>query len=204
MPTRTSGGRRVATEGAPPRRRTHRPDPRRPRTAAAARRLSTPPRANRRSAGDARAPGRQHVRRGLRLVVLLLAAGAACAGAYAAALETSMFALQRLVIVGGTPAVDAQVRVALAPELGRSLLRISGAEVDREAAGLPGVVSLRFVRSFPHTLRIVVTPERPVLLVRSGRLGFVVSARGRVMAETHNPAGSVLPRLWMPTGATLG
>lgn len=114
-----------------------------------------------------------------------------------------MFALRRFVIVGGSAQVDAEVRSALAPELGRSLLRVSGAVVDRTALGLPDVVSLRFVRSFPHTLRVDVTPERPVLLIRRGATGFVVSARGRVMAETRQFATSSLPRFWVKTTTPL-
>lgn len=114
-----------------------------------------------------------------------------------------MFALRSIVFVGGTPALDAQVRAALAPELGRSLLRISGADVDAVAAGLPDVISLRFRRSFPDTLRVVVTPEHPALLVRRGHVGFVVSARGRVMSETAEPQRSSLPRMWVAKGTQL-
>jgi len=137
------------------------------------------------------------VGRWARLVALLVASGALCAGAYAAARESSMFALRGFVIVGGSARVEAEVRAALAPELGKSLLLVSGAAVDRAAARLPSVVSLRFARSFPHTLRVEVVPERAVLLVRRGRAGFVVSSRGRVMAETRQFAASPLPRLWV-------
>jgi cell division protein FtsQ len=138
------------------------------------------------------------------MAAIVLAACAVAGGLYAAALDTSMFALHTLDIRGGTPAVDAQVRAALAPEMGESLLRVSGAAVDRAAASLPDVVSLRFVRSFPHTLRVYVTPERPVLLIRRGGAGFVVSARGRVMAESGRPLASALPRMWVPRGTPLG
>lgn len=208
MPARSSGGRGAAADHPTKARVQRRPAARRPPAPAARR----PPAAerSRRARRPAPAPTRRlprpplrFLRRALRPLLLLVATGAVCAGAYAAALETSMFALSRLVIVGGTPAVDAEVRAALAPEQGRSLLRVSGAEVDAAAAALPGVVSLRFTRSFPHTLHVYVTPERPVLLVREGKLGYVVSARGRVMAATADPAASVLPRLWMPKGTPL-
>ncbi len=114
-----------------------------------------------------------------------------------------MFALRSFAIVGGSPALESQVRAALAPELGRSLLAVSGAAVDAVAARLPDVVSLRFARSFPHTLKVIVTPERAVLLVRRGAAGFVVSARGRVMSETRTPLTSPLPRLWVARGTPL-
>ena len=68
--------------------------------------------------------------------------------------ETSVFAVTDLEIAGGSPRVQAEVRRALAPELGRSLLRVSGGEIDRRAAAVPDVVSLTFDRRFPHTLRV--------------------------------------------------
>jgi cell division septal protein FtsQ len=130
-------------------------------------------------------------------------AGALAGGAYAAALDTSIFALQRFALTGASPALSAQVRAALAPELGRSLLRVTGAQVDAVAATLPDVVSLRFTRSFPHTLRIDVVPERPALLLRRGAASFVVSARGRVMGRIAQPADSALPRMWVGKGTLL-
>ncbi len=136
-------------------------------------------------------------RRWAKLAAVCVVVGTLASGAYAAAVDTSMFALRNLQISGGSAALDAQVREALAPELGVSLLRISGAGVDRIAATLPDVISLRFVRSFPDTLHVSVVPERPVLLLRRGRVGFIVSARGRVMSETRDPAASALPRLYI-------
>jgi len=132
---------------------------------------------------------------------LLVAAGfAALAGsAYAAALETSIFAIRTLEIRGGSPAVQDELRAALAPELGRSLLRIGSAEIDRRVASLADVVGVTFDRRFPHTLRVRVIPERPVLLLRSGKNGtWLVSARGRVMRRLRTPKLSSLPRVWIP------
>jgi cell division protein FtsQ len=121
-------------------------------------------------------------------------------GAYAAALETSVFAVRRLVIVGGPPRVQARVRDALAPELGRSLLRVSGNDLNRRAAVIPDVISLRFDRAYPHTLRVRVTAERAVMLLRRVYDTWVVSARGRVMRRIDSPARSSLPRMWVPKG----
>jgi cell division protein FtsQ len=142
-----------------------------------------------------------------------LAAGLALLGlavaAYAGARETSVFAVRELVIVGGSPRVQAQVRKALAPEVGRSLVRIGGGELDRRVGAVPGVLSVRYDRHFPHTLRIFVTPERPVLLLRRGSEGWVVSERGRVLRAVKNTRVSTLPRTWVPkdtpvkVGATL-
>jgi cell division protein FtsQ len=139
-------------------------------------------------------------------VAILALAGAA----YAAALETSVFAARTLAITGGSPRVRAEVRRALEPELGRSLLRIGAGDVDRRVAAIPDVVSVSIDRSFPHTLRVRVRAERAVLLLRRATDSFVVSARGRVMRTIERPERSSLPRLWMPkstpvtVGETLG
>jgi cell division protein FtsQ len=148
------------------------------------------------------APSSRSLLVGLALLALALAG-------YVGARETSVFAVRRIEITGGTPQVRAAVRAALAPEVGRSLLRVDGDEVDRRLAPVPTVLSARFDRAFPHTLRVFLTPERPVLLLRSGRDGWVVSARGRVLRKVRNTRLSSLPRLWVPrttrvaVGATL-
>jgi cell division protein FtsQ len=128
----------------------------------------------------------------LGLALFLLAAAG-----YAAARDTSVFAVRRLEVIGATPRVRAAVRVALAPDLGRSLLRIDAGDLDRRLAPVPDVLAVRFDRAFPHTLRVVVTPERPVLLLRRGRDGWVISARGRVLRQVRNTRLSSLPRLWV-------
>jgi cell division protein FtsQ len=118
-------------------------------------------------------------------------------GAYTVARETSIFAVTRLDVVGGTPRAQAEARAALAGEIGRSLIRVSGGEIDRRLATSPLVLSVSFDRRFPHTLRVVVRPERPVLMLRRGSDAWVVSARGRVLREVKSPRLSSLPRLWV-------
>ena len=121
------------------------------------------------------------------------------AGAYAAALETSVFAVRRLDVVGGTPRAQEEVRAALEPELGTSLLRIGSSVIDRRIAAIPDVIGVTYDRRFPHTLHVRITAERAVLLLRRGRDGtWVVSARGRVMRQLGTPKLSSLPRLWVP------
>jgi cell division protein FtsQ len=119
-------------------------------------------------------------------------------GAYALARNTSIFSVRTIEVSGGSPRVQAQVRKALAPELGRSLVTVGGGEVAHRADSLPDVVSVRFDRAFPHTLHVIVRPERAVLLARQGRSSWVVSSRGRVMRKIGNPRRSSLPRLWLP------
>jgi hypothetical protein len=60
------------------------------------------------------------------------------------------------------------------------------------------VLSFRYDRSFPHTLTIVVRPERPVLVLRRLPDAFLVSATGRVLRVLTHPRLSSLPRVWLP------
>jgi cell division protein FtsQ len=123
-------------------------------------------------------------------------------GGYAVARETSVFAVRHLQIAGGSPRAQAEVRAALAPELGRSLMRLDRDEIARRTAALPDVLSVRFDRAFPHTLKIVVRPERAVLLLRRGKDAWV-STRGRVMRQVRNPGLSSLPRTWVSKETTV-
>jgi cell division septal protein FtsQ len=127
------------------------------------------------------------------IALLLLAVGA-----YAVARGTSIFAVRTVEIRGGTPALQAQVRGALKDEVGQSLLKVDGTSLARRVEPLPGVRSFEYDRSFPSTLRVVITPERPVLVLRRGREAFLVSTTGRVVAPMPHPRLSHLPRLWAP------
>src|SRR5215471_20491133 len=100
------------------------------------------------------APSRRSVAVGFGILAFAL-------GAYLVARETSLFAVTRIEVEGGSPQVTAQVRHALAPVVGASLVGLDGAEVLRKVDGLPTVVRASYDRAFPHTLRISVVPERP-------------------------------------------
>jgi len=134
----------------------------------------------------------------LRAVAVGLGSLVLAGGAYAVARETSVFAVDTIDVHAGSARVRAEVRRALAPELGRSLVVIDGAEVARRVDVIPDVVSVRFDRSFTHTLRVTVRAERSVLLLRQRRSSWVVSSRGRVMRAIEHPRRSALPRLWLP------
>jgi hypothetical protein len=127
------------------------------------------------------------------LVLLVLAVGG-----YLAARETSIFAVRTLEITGGDPALRAQVKAALADEVGQSLMKVDGAGLDRRIAPLPGVRAFRYDRAFPNTLRIVLRPEQPVLVLRTGAEAYLVAATGRVVRTLAHPRLSHLPRLYVP------
>jgi cell division septal protein FtsQ len=67
---------------------------------------------------------------------------------------------------------------------------------------LPTVASVSFNRAFPHTLVVVVVPERAVAVVRQGADSWLVSARGRVISRLAHGALASLPRIWTGRGPT--
>lgn len=128
----------------------------------------------------------------LGLALLLLAVGG-----YTAARETSLFAVRQIAVSGGTPAIRAQVRKALAGEVGRSLVRVDADALDRQLGPIPTVHAFTFDRAFPHTLRVVVQPEVPLLVLRQADKAYLVAASGRVIRPLARPRLSGLPRLWV-------
>lgn len=132
--------------------------------------------------------------RSLLIALLLLLTGL---GLYAAARTTSAFAVDRLAVTGASPDVAADVRKALAPALGESLLGLDLEELTRHAETVPMVAAASFDRSFPHTLEITVVPEVPVAVLRQGSSSWLAAAGGRVVAELDKGARPALPRVWL-------
>jgi len=125
---------------------------------------------------------------------------------YLLARESSLFAIDRIEVEGGSARVDAQVRNALGSLAGRPLVGLDGSAVLRRVDALPAVVRASYDRAFPHTLRIRVVPERPAAVLRRGRDSWLVSVRGRVMEGLPAGADSSLPRIWVSahTSVTVG
>jgi cell division septal protein FtsQ len=130
----------------------------------------------------------------LGIVILALAVGG-----WVAARQTSLFAVTAIDVRGGNAAVRAEVAAALADERGASLLAVDGTSIGRRLAALPAVRSFTFDRAFPHTLRVVVRRQVPVLVVRRvpGADAFLVGASGTVIRLLAHPRLSSLPRLWV-------
>jgi len=118
-------------------------------------------------------------------------------GLYAAARSTSAFAVDRIAVRGASPEVAADVRKALAPALGESLLGLDLNELTRRAEQVPTVAAATFDRGFPHTLEIAVVPEVPVAVLRQGSSSWLVAAGGRIVAELQQGERPGLPRVWL-------
>jgi cell division protein FtsQ len=142
------------------------------------------------------APSRRSLAVGAGLIAL-------AAGAYTVARQTSAFAIGRLEVTGVPADVQQQVRRVLEPLVGTNLLALDGAALARRAEALPTVVSVRYDRAFPHTLRIHVVPEIPVAVLHRGKATWLVSARGRVVRRVATGTYPALARIWVPTKAAV-
>jgi cell division protein FtsQ len=138
------------------------------------------------------APTRRSLAVGLGVLGLAL-------GGYLIARETSMFAIGRIEVHGGSRQVTRQVDAALASLVGKPLVGLNGSAVLQKVDALPTVVSATYDRDFPHTLRIYVVPERPAAVLRRGPDSWLVSTRGRVMERLSSHAAPELPRIWIST-----
>jgi cell division septal protein FtsQ len=132
---------------------------------------------------------------------VLLAVGV---GSYGLARESALFEIRRIEVVGASPDVRARVRRTLSELEGRSLVGLNGADLDRRIAALSDVVGVTHDRAFPHTLRVYVLPEQPLLVLRRGAESWLVSARARIVRPLERGALPRLPRIWVPRTVDVG
>jgi cell division protein FtsQ len=125
----------------------------------------------------------------------LIVAGAAAA--WLGARETGVFAVRTIDVAGAPPGVAAQVRRTLAATRGESLLKVDLDASFGMVEALPTVASARFDRAYPHTLRVVVVPEKAVAVVRQGADSYLVSRSGRVIAAADRHDRPALARIWV-------
>jgi cell division protein FtsQ len=128
-------------------------------------------------------------------VAFLIVAGAVIA--WLGARDTGVFAVRTIDVAGAPPGLATQVRKALAPTRGTSLLKVDLGASLRTVETLPTVASARFDRAYPHTLRVVIVPERAVAVVRQGAHSYLVSGTGRVIATANRRDRPALARIWV-------
>jgi cell division protein FtsQ len=133
-----------------------------------------------------------------RSLLLGFALLALAGGAYAVARASSLFAVREIDVQGANKRVAADIRRALTPVVGRSLVGLDGARVEREVSALPDVAAVEYDRAFPHSLVVRVRLERPLAVLRQGVEAWLVSARGRVLRAQPRGGRSDLPRIWAP------
>lgn len=116
---------------------------------------------------------------------------------YVVARQTSAFALRAVEVRGAPPSLERQVQTALGSLHGQSLLALDTREIEQRLAELPAVGAASYDRAFPHTLRIWVSPERPVAVLRSGARAWLLSTHAKVLRRLGRPLPKHLPRVWI-------
>jgi cell division septal protein FtsQ len=127
--------------------------------------------------------------------------GLLAAALYAGARETSVFAVRSIDVTTEPSGRSRITEEALAPLAGMSLLEIDEGSIRRRLASLPHVHLLSYDRSFPNGLRVTVTVERPVAVLRRGNENWLVSGEGRVLRRLERRLRRPLPVVWVPRGA---
>lgn len=117
---------------------------------------------------------------------------------YVGARETSVFAVRTIEVSGAPPHVHDAVRAAAGPLAGKSLVSLDGDALVRDLEALPFVRSASYDRAFPSTLRIFVSPEQPLAIVRLGSDRWIVSERGRLIRPAAADEEVHLPRFRLP------
>ena len=130
-----------------------------------------------------------------RAVLVVLACVLVGALAYAAARETPLFAATEVVISGGSPSAQREVRTHVAALDGVSLVALDPEGLADELERLPTVRTATVDRAFPHTLTIAVEEERPLAVLAEGERAMLVSVRGRAIREVAPRSLPRVPRI---------
>lgn len=117
---------------------------------------------------------------------------------YLGARETAVFSVRSVDVVSEPAGHAGVVRRALTPLHGKSLLKLDEDEIARRLEGLPHVHLLGYDRSFPDGLRVHVSVERPVAVLRRTDENWLVSGQGRVLRKLERKLRRPLPVVWVP------
>jgi cell division septal protein FtsQ len=122
---------------------------------------------------------------------------------YLGARSSSVFAVRAIEVATEPSGRSRTAERALRPLIGKSLLSVDEAEITRRLDGLPHVHLLGYDRSFPNGLRVEVSVERPVAVLRRADENWLVSAEGRVLRRPKARLRRPLPVVWIPRASEL-
>ena len=122
---------------------------------------------------------------------------AAAFALFLGARETSVFAVHEIRVESIPTGHTRPVSRALSGLEGISLLHVDRDEIQRRLDGLPHVHLLGYDREFPNGLRVRVSVERAVAVLRRGDENWLVSAQGRVLRPLEQRLRRPLPVVWV-------
>jgi cell division septal protein FtsQ len=125
---------------------------------------------------------------------------AAALALYLGARESAVFSVRSIEVTSEPSGQARLVEQALTPLAGTSLLQIDEDAIARRLEGLPHVHLLGYDRSFPDGLRVIVSVERPVAVLRRANENWLVSGEGRVLRKLDRRLRRPLPVVWIPRG----
>ena len=132
----------------------------------------------------------ERVRRRRRVLLVAVAVVVVSIGLYQLA-RSPLFGLTAVRVEGADAATRAAVLTAAGLRLGEPYLAIDREALRRRVEALPDVASARVLRSYPSSLRIVVTERTPTALVSSDGAYWLVAADGIVLRRlAKRPAGA--------------
>jgi len=117
---------------------------------------------------------------------------------YAGGRETAVFDVRSIAVETEPAGHSRTVERALRPIEGTSLLKIDEGTITRRLEALPHVHLLGYDRSFPDGLRVYVSVERPVAVLRRADENWLVSGEGRVLRKLDVRLRRPLPVVWIP------
>ena len=120
-------------------------------------------------------------------------------GAYA----SSVFAVDRVAVLGAPPETVREVEDATKELVGTSLVGVNAEDVEGTLRALPSVAGVSVDRAFPHTLVVRIAPERAVAVARRGHSSWLVTGSGKVIQEIETGSERTFPRLWLTRGVAV-
>jgi cell division protein FtsQ len=140
-------------------------------------------------------------RRRLRVIAIAFLAGVAVAIGWTWLRDSSLVAVEQVVVTGATGPEAANVRRALETAArDMSTLHVRRAELETAAAPYPIVESITVRTDFPHGLRIMVHEHDPVAAVIVDGRRTAVAADGTILRGTPARAVPVIPLTSPPAG----
>jgi len=136
----------------------------------------------------------------------LLTAFAVVAGAlavYWGAYASSVFAVDRVEVLGAPPEIALEVEAATKDVVGTSLVAVNADDIEGVLRALPSVAGVSVDRAFPHTLVVKIAPERAVAVARRGHSSWLVTGSGKVIREIEAASEPRYPRLWLTRGVAV-
>ena len=120
-------------------------------------------------------------------------------GAYA----SSVFAVDRVQVLGAPPEIVREVEFATKGVIGTSLVAVDADDIEGKLRALPSVAGVSVDRAFPHTVVVRIAPERGVAVARRGHSSWLVTGSGKVIREIETGTERIYPRLWLARGVAV-